>query len=225
MSQNQNNEQSTGDQVLQLFSDPFKTEIQSSSIVTAFTLYLGLALGLTVLFSLVRPRHRLVYAPKTKHADQAHAPPPIGSGILSWIKPVTSAKESDLMGRIGLDAVLFVRFTRMLRNIFLAFGVVGLAIMLPVNVTQTRSSNANVGALLYMVSFPFRLAPMRLTHTDSCVLWWQCSLGAGHCRISWKLHCLLFPLAQLPKSAQSAQDILSELRVPEQPPCTNSDRP
>ena len=153
MSQNQNNQPSTGDQVLDLFSNPFKTEIQSSSIVTAFALYLGLAAGLTVLFSLVRPRHRLVYAPKTKHADEAHAPPPIGSGILSWIKPVTSAKEPDLMNRIGLDAVIFLRFARMLRNIFLAFGVVGLAVMLPVNVSQTRNQSQNVGALLYMVSF------------------------------------------------------------------------
>lgn len=123
--------------------------------MTAFALYLGIAFGLTVLFSLVRPRHRLVYAPKTKHADEAHAPPPLGNGFFSWIKPVTTAKEAYLMDRIGLDAVLFLRFARMLRNIFLVFGVVGLAIMLPVNVTQTRSSQiSGVSALLYMVSSP-----------------------------------------------------------------------
>lgn len=153
-SQNQNSD-TTGDQILDLFSNPFKTEIQSSSIITAFALYLGLALGLTVVFSLIRPRHRLVYAPKTKHADEAHAPPPIGTGLLSWIKPVTTAKESYLMDRIGLDAVLFLRFTRMLRNMFLIFGVIGLAVMLPVNVTQTNSAGVSVGALLYMV----RLSP------------------------------------------------------------------
>lgn len=76
----------------------------------------------------------------------------MGNGILSWIKPVTTAKESDLVNRIGLDAVLFLRFTRMCRNIFAVFGVVGLAIMLPVNVTQTNSAGVGVGALLYMVS-------------------------------------------------------------------------
>lgn len=125
--------------------------------MTAFALYVGVALGLTLLFSLVRPRHRLVYAPKTKHADEAHAPPPLGNGFFSWIKPVTTTKEAYLMDRIGLDAVLFLRFTRMLRNIFLVFGVVGLAIMLPVNVVQTsKSSNGgDIGALLRMVSSAF----------------------------------------------------------------------
>lgn len=58
------------------------------------------------------------------------------------------------MERIGLDAVLFLRFARMLRNIFLVFGVVGLAIMLPVNVTQTQgaSDSGDIGTLMYMVS-------------------------------------------------------------------------
>ena len=142
------------DNLLNLARDPFKTEVQSSSIIAALGLYLGLSIALAILFSLVRPRHRLVYAPKSKHADEAHAPPPMGNGILSWIKPVTSAKESYLAERIGLDAVVFLRFTRMVRNIFLAFGVVGLAIMLPVNVSQTKSFNSQanwtVSALAYM---------------------------------------------------------------------------
>ena len=62
-------------------------------MATAFALYLGVALGFTLLFSLVRPRHRLIYAPKTKHADESHAPPPLGNGFLSWLKPVTTTKE------------------------------------------------------------------------------------------------------------------------------------
>jgi calcium permeable stress-gated cation channel len=122
--------------------------------VTAFALYLGLALGLALLFSLVRPRHRLVYAPKTKHADAQHAPPPMGNGIFSWIKPVTTAKEPFLVERIGLDAVIFLRFTRMLRNMFGLFGLIGLAVMIPVNVTETKNFAQNpswrIGALLYM---------------------------------------------------------------------------
>ncbi|ETN47054.1 uncharacterized protein HMPREF1541_01244 [Cyphellophora europaea CBS 101466] len=146
-------DEDTGDKLLELASDPFKTEIQSSSIITAFALYLGLALGLAILFSVFRPRHRVLFAPKSKYADEKHAPPAMGNGLFSWIKPVTTAKEPYLMDRIGLDAVVFLRFQRMLRNMFLVFGVVGIAIMLPVNVTETKKSTLaewHIGALIYM---------------------------------------------------------------------------
>ena len=40
------------------------------------------------------------------------------------------------MEKIGMDAVVFLRFTRMLRNMFGILGLIGLVIMIPVNVTQ-----------------------------------------------------------------------------------------
>ena len=60
----------------------------------------------------------------------------MGSGILSWIGPVSKARENVLLEKIGMDAVVFLRFTRMLRNMFVALGLIGLCIMIPVNVTQ-----------------------------------------------------------------------------------------
>jgi calcium permeable stress-gated cation channel len=158
------------DTLKDLASDPFKSEIASSSLVTAFGLYLGLSVFLALLFSLVRPRHRLVYAPKTKHADEKHAPPPMGNGVFSWIGPVNNAKEPYLAERIGLDAVVFLRFTRMVRNIFLAFGVVGVGIMIPVNVTQTKTfaqASWGLSALSYMTPqfSPFPLPWLSATTT------------------------------------------------------------
>lgn len=83
----------------------------------------------------MRPRNTIVYAPKLKNAaDKDHAPPPLGRGFFSWVKPVNSANEPELVGKIGMDAVIFLRFTRMLRNIFIVLGVLGLVLMIPVNV-------------------------------------------------------------------------------------------
>lgn len=114
-------------------SDPFQFQ------ENAFWASLGTSLGATALlalvFSLFRPRHSLVYAPKIKHADAKHAPPPIDKGIFSWMKPVLKTNEGDLVDRIGLDATIFLRFTRMLRNLFLALSLIGLLITIPVNVS------------------------------------------------------------------------------------------
>ena len=46
---------------------------------------------------------------------------------------MTRFQEQALSEKIGLDAVVFLRFIRMLRNIFLTLAVIGLGILLPVN--------------------------------------------------------------------------------------------
>lgn len=126
----------TGEQLLKLISDPFQSAFQTNAFWAALGIYLPLTALLAVLFSLIRPRHRLVYAPKSKHADEKHAPPPMGNGILSWIGPVSKVKENVLVEKIGMDAIVFLRFIRMLRNMFIVLGLIGLCIMIPVNVTQ-----------------------------------------------------------------------------------------
>ena len=90
-----------------------------------------------LLFSLIRPYNAAVYAPKVKHADQKHAPPAIGRGIFSWISPVAKTKEEVLVEKVGLDAAIFLRFTRMCRNILLCLSVVGCGVLIPVHITKS----------------------------------------------------------------------------------------
>lgn len=99
---------------------------------------MGLTLLLALIFSLFRPRNSLVYAPKIKHADQKHAPPPLGKGLLAWLTPVIKTKESELVDCIGLDATVFLRFTRMCRNMFLTLSIIGCFVMIPINITQSK---------------------------------------------------------------------------------------
>jgi hypothetical protein len=108
---------------------------------------LGTAVGFTVVlaiaFSFLRPYNSLVYAPKLKVADDKHAPPALGRGIIAWIKPVLLTKEQDLITQIGLDATIFLRVLRMLRNIFVIIAAVGCAILIPINISKGVDQSPN----------------------------------------------------------------------------------
>ncbi|KAF3936207.1 hypothetical protein ABW19_dt0204083 [Dactylella cylindrospora] len=70
-----------------------------------------------------QPLNTVVYAPRLKHADEKHAPPPIDKGYFSWLKPLIKCHEDDLVDKIGLDATVFLRFLRMLRNLFAVLSI------------------------------------------------------------------------------------------------------
>ncbi|KAH6620471.1 hypothetical protein C7974DRAFT_315765 [Boeremia exigua] len=127
------NQPSSGDEFLDLIADPFSTSIQQSSIYAAIV-YSFVVTGLLFLvFCFLRPRNNRVYAPRAKHADEKHRPLPLDNGPFDWIKAVTKAKEQDLVDKIGLDAVLFLRFLRMIRNIFVVLSVIACSILIPIN--------------------------------------------------------------------------------------------
>jgi hypothetical protein len=116
-------------------------QFQVNAVWASLGTSLGITLLLTLIFSLVRPRHSLVYAPKVKHADYKHSPPPVGKGVFSWIKPIWRTRESELVDCIGLDATIFLRFTKMCRNVFVILSVIGCLVMIPVNVSQSDHSD------------------------------------------------------------------------------------
>ena len=99
---------------------------------------------ITLAFSILRPHNSVVYAPKLKYADDKHAPPRIGKGIFAWFWPVASIKEAELVEKIGLDATVFLRFTKMCRNIFILVTLVAVAILLPANVISSKKHPSQV---------------------------------------------------------------------------------
>jgi len=130
---------STVDEFLNLISDPFQQQIQANSIYASIIWSFAVSGGLFFTFCFLRPRHNAVYAPRAKHADEKHAPPPLGRGFFSWLKSARGGDEQQLVERIGLDAVVFLRFIRMLRNIFLLLTVVGCGVLIPINVVGGHS--------------------------------------------------------------------------------------
>ena len=89
---------------------------------------------LAIFFSLLRPHISTVYAPKLKYGDEQHAPPKIGNGVMAWVPPVATTAEGQMVEKVGLDATIFLRFTRMCRNMFLVLSVIGVGILIPANV-------------------------------------------------------------------------------------------
>lgn len=108
---------------------------------------MGTSIGFTLLlaigFSLLRPYNSVVYSPKLKIADEKHAPPPMGKGMLAWVGPVLKTKEQELVSLIGLDATIFLRILRMCRNIFLVITLLGCGILIPINLSQGQKFAAS----------------------------------------------------------------------------------
>lgn len=88
---------------------------------------------------MIRPRNNNVYAPRAKHADKKHAPPPVGRGIFDWISPIIKVKEAALVEEVGVDAVVFLRFLKMTRNIFLCLVPLAFGMLVPITLTHTAT--------------------------------------------------------------------------------------
>ncbi|KAI6080947.1 DUF221-domain-containing protein [Hypoxylon rubiginosum] len=131
-------------ELLELLQNPFKQTLTDGAIWSALGTSVGFTAFIAIAFSLLRPYNSVVYAPKLKHADEEHAPPPIGKGYLAWVPPLWRTKEKDVILHAGMDAAIFLRFTRMCRNIFLTLGVVGCCILLPVYYSLNGDKTGNL---------------------------------------------------------------------------------
>ncbi|PFH59943.1 hypothetical protein XA68_11682 [Ophiocordyceps unilateralis] len=126
-----------GKELLDLLKNPFQGQLAAASLLSALGISLGFTAFIAICFSFLRPYNQAIYAPKLKHADEKHAPPPIGKKPWSWVTPLMRTTEASLVQQIGMDATIFLRFIRMCRNLFLVLALVGMAILVPVNVTNS----------------------------------------------------------------------------------------
>lgn len=129
---------------LREFFSIIQTKFTQQFFTNAFFASLGSSLGISLiilfLWCLIRPHNSVVYAPKLRNADKKHAPPAIEKGYFAWFKPLIKCQEADLVEKLGLDAIVFLRFLRMCRMIFFCLGIIGCLILIPVNVTCSLKS-------------------------------------------------------------------------------------
>lgn len=90
-------------------------------------------------FCLLRPINQIVYAPRLRHSDDKHKPPPLDKSLFAWYKPVFQTAELQYMHIIGMDATVFLRIARMCRNMFTCLAIVACAILIPVNVIYSTT--------------------------------------------------------------------------------------
>lgn len=95
-----------------------------------------------LLFCLLRPYNKTVYAPRLKHSkSEKHAPPPLAPGVFGWVGPIMKTKEQVLVEKIGQDATVFLRFITMSRNIMIVLSVIGCGVYLPLNIIENGKAD------------------------------------------------------------------------------------
>jgi hypothetical protein len=78
---------------------------------------------------------QIIYEPKVKYHVGNKPPPRISDSIFGWISPLIHTKEPELIDKIGLDAVTFLRFLRLLRLLFSCIALLTCCVLIPINIT------------------------------------------------------------------------------------------
>ncbi|KAF9209614.1 hypothetical protein BGZ49_002770 [Haplosporangium sp. Z 27] len=116
----------------------------------ALAINLGTNIGLSILtlgaFCWLRPKNGVIYARKYKSSPQDKRAPKLDEGYFSWVGPVWHCSDEVLVDKIGLDAVVFIRFVRMCRNVFFVMAIVGCCALIPINIVATYQAQPNGAA-------------------------------------------------------------------------------
>lgn len=78
---------------------------------------------------------QVIYEPKVKYHVGNKPPPRISNSIFGWLPPLVNTKEPELLDKLGLDAIAFLRFNRLMRSLFSSVALLVCAVLIPVNVS------------------------------------------------------------------------------------------
>ncbi|CAO3641975.1 unnamed protein product [Mucor fragilis] len=112
-------------------------QLSLTGMATQLGINVGIAVGVLLLFNILRPNNSLVYAPKYKYAAKTKQPPELGHGFFAWFGPVMHTPDSVLIEKIGFDATLFIQFIRMIRRMLYFMTFIGVCIIIPINIVAT----------------------------------------------------------------------------------------
>ncbi|ODO05881.1 hypothetical protein I350_04942 [Cryptococcus amylolentus CBS 6273] len=132
------------------------SQVSVKAVGSQLALMTGISIATLLAFSFFRPREKKIkyQLPRpedlSEDPDYEPPPPPISNGFFAWFSPVLHLKEEAMVANIGLDAATFLRFLRMLRNIFSCVSVLGVALLIiniVYNLKNVDSSNRNALSL------------------------------------------------------------------------------
>ncbi|KAJ6495774.1 DUF221-domain-containing protein [Mycena vitilis] len=127
------------------FAQPFQDAFDAgrtlapAAVGTQVLVMSAFSLVTLVLFNCLRPRNKIVYEPKVKYHVGDKSPPRIGDTFCGWLPPLIHTKEPELLDKIGLDAVAFLRFLRLMRGIFMGTAILACGILIPINFLYNRA--------------------------------------------------------------------------------------
>ncbi|KAF9071637.1 hypothetical protein BDP27DRAFT_1218654 [Rhodocollybia butyracea] len=119
------------------------SQVALMSIISAVTI---------LTFNLLRPKNKMIYEPKVKYHVGDKPPPRISDSLFGWLPPLILTKEPELVDKLGLDAVTFLRFGRLMRWLFLGVALLTCGILIPVNavynIKKVSSENRDLLSML-----------------------------------------------------------------------------
>jgi hypothetical protein len=124
------------------------------SLLSAFS---GPIIGYTILQSILYIYFlliilQIIYEPKSKYHEENKEPPKISKSFFGWLSPLIRVKEPELVDKVGLDAVTFLRFLRMMRWMFTSLAILGAASLIPpdiiYSIKKTKPRNRTLLSVL-----------------------------------------------------------------------------
>jgi hypothetical protein len=61
-------------------------------------------------------------------------------GWFSWIKTIWRVSDEELLQKVGCDALLYIRFVRLLRKLLFVLSVIGVGALIPIYVVGTKAT-------------------------------------------------------------------------------------
>ncbi|KAI5480496.1 DUF221-domain-containing protein [Pseudohyphozyma bogoriensis] len=128
------------------------TAVSPRSVAISVGTYVGATLAVAILFNVLRPANKEVYATRVRYTATNKKSDWEPESTFGWVKPLFQAKEMELFEVLGLDAVVFLRFMRMMRWLFTVVTVLTCSVLIPVNVVynfrNVSASNRNSMSIL-----------------------------------------------------------------------------
>ncbi|KZS96318.1 DUF221-domain-containing protein [Sistotremastrum niveocremeum HHB9708] len=113
----------------------------TSSFVTAIVLNAAVFCGELALFTVLRPRFKAIYEPRSYIPAEDKRMPSMASSLFAWPVAVWKADYHEIKHQNGMDAYVFIRFLRMMVKIMLPIWALSWAVLLPVTAVKTGQPN------------------------------------------------------------------------------------
>ncbi|PVU94854.1 hypothetical protein BB561_002218 [Smittium simulii] len=124
--------------------------VSISNFVKAILSNFAIALFLLLLFCILRPHIKRVYAPRTYAIEDRKRVPALKKGLFSWVLPTISTSNDKIMKATNLDCYMVLRTIKFMTIFFSFASLFSIALILPINVNfdarqdLSRFSAANV---------------------------------------------------------------------------------
>lgn len=104
--------------------------------VITLAIYIAITLAVIVFFSLWRRlrKTKKFYSPKL-YQHTVDKPPKLSKSFIGWVPEVWGQGEDELVRFAGMDAAVYIKFLRMLLELFFIISLISLIIIMPINLT------------------------------------------------------------------------------------------